>query len=148
MEAEDQEIVTLESRYVEYLPNKDKSNCTIIITRNYEAVEYIYVSLWRQHGFRRIKIRVLLDRNQGSNIFTDRDLPNAVVINKFWKEQMLIVVGRLKKINWEKLVTLNIIHKTYCFHDSLLVMKMIGPHLIKTSISTTSELIILPNTII
>ena len=74
--------------------------------KNNEAVEYLYISICGQHGYRRHKTRVLLARSQGSALFADGDTPNAIVTYNFWQEHWLIVVDpnrprnfRLEMIN-------------------------------------------------
>ena len=79
----DQQIAALQRRY--------KNNGISIIERNNEAVEYPYISICGQHGYRRHKARVLLARNQGSALFVDGDTPNAIATYNFWREHKLIV---------------------------------------------------------
>ena len=80
----DQQIAALQRRYVGYLANEEKNNGITIIAKNNEAAEYSYISICRQHGYRRHKVRVLLARNQGSTLFADGDTPNAIVTCNFW----------------------------------------------------------------
>ena len=61
--AKDQQISTLQRRYVSYLANEDKNNDISIIAKNNEEVEYPYISICGQHGYRCHKTRVLLARN-------------------------------------------------------------------------------------
>ena len=110
----DQQIATLQRRYVGYLSDEDKNNGISIIPKNNEEEEYPYISICGQHGFRRHKVRVLLTRNQGSIPFADGDTPNAIVTCNFSQEHRLIVVHpnrprhfRLDMINQEQLVALN-----------------------------------------
>ena len=112
--AKDQQIATLQRRYVGYLSNEDKNNGISIITKGNEEAEYPYISICGQHDYRRHKVRVLLARNQGSTLFVDGDTPNAIVMYNFWREHRLIVVDpnrpkhfRLDMINQEQLLALN-----------------------------------------
>lgn len=96
-----------------YLPNEDQNNGIIVIEKNNETPEYIYIPICRQHACRRHRTRVLLTHNQGSILFGNGDLSNAIVTFKFWKEHSLTVVDpnrlrhfRLKTINWEQLLNL------------------------------------------
>ena len=82
--ANDQQIATLQRRYVGYLSNEDKNNGISIITKGNEEAEYPYISICGQHDYRRHKVRVLLARNQGSTLFADGDTPNAIVTYNFW----------------------------------------------------------------
>ena len=66
--------------YVGYLANEDKSDGVTVIAKNNEAAEYPYMSLCRQHDYRRHKARVLLVHNQGSTIYADGDTSNAIVM--------------------------------------------------------------------
>ena len=67
-----------------YLSYQDKNNGISIIAKIIEEEEYPYVSICRQHGYRKLKARVLLARNNGSTIFSDGDTPNAVITYTFW----------------------------------------------------------------
>ena len=78
-----------------------------------KQIEYAYMSICGQHGYRRHKARVFLARNQGSTLFADGDAPNAVATYNFWQEHSLIVVDtnrprhfRLDAINREQLLAL------------------------------------------
>ena len=64
--AKDQQIAALQRRYVGYLSDEDKNNGISIIAKNNEA-EYLYISICRQHGYRRHKARVLLTCNKGGS---------------------------------------------------------------------------------
>ena len=77
--AKDQQIATLKSCYVSYLENEDINNGMTIITKSHDEAEYPYISIYRQHDYRRYKTRVLLARNQGGNLFAERDTSNAIV---------------------------------------------------------------------
>ena len=88
----DQQIATLQRRYVRYLSDEDKNNGISIIAKNNEEEEYPYISICGQHGYIRHKVRMLLTRNQGSILFADGDTPNAIVMYNFWREHRLIVV--------------------------------------------------------
>ena len=110
----DQQIATLQRRYVRYLSDEDKNNGISIIAKNNEEEEYPYISICGQHGYRRHKVRVLLTRNQDSTLFADGDKPNAIVTYNFWREHRLIVVDpnrprhfRLNMINQEQLFALD-----------------------------------------
>ena len=112
--AKDQQIATLQRRYVGYLSNEDKNNGMSIIAKNNEEPEYPYMSICGQPGYRRHKARVLLARNQGNILFADGDTPNAIVTYNFWREHRLILVDsnrprhyRLDMINQEQLLALN-----------------------------------------
>ena len=112
--ANDQQIATLQRRYVGYLSNEDKNNGVSIIAKNNEEAEYSYISICGQHGYRRRKARVLLARNQGSTLFGDEDTSNAIFTYNFWRQHRLIVVDpnrprhfRLDMINQEQLLALN-----------------------------------------
>ena len=112
--AKDQELVALQRRHNGYLSNEDKSNGLTIIAKNSETSEYPYISICGQHGYRRHKTRVLLACNQGSTLFANGDMPNAIVTYYFWRELRLIIVGpnrlrylRLEVINRGQLLILN-----------------------------------------
>ena len=112
--AKDQQIVTLERRYVDYLSDEDKNNGISIIAKNTDEAEYPYISICGQHDYRRHKVRVLLTRNKGSTLFADGDTAYAIVTYNFWQEHRLIVVDpnrprhfRLDTINQEQLLALN-----------------------------------------
>ena len=77
--AKDQQIAALQRRYVGYLSDEDKNNGISIIAKNNEEAEYPYISICRQHVYRRQKVRVLLACNQGSTLFADGDTPNTIV---------------------------------------------------------------------
>lgn len=64
--AKDQQIAALQRRYVGYFANEDKNNGITIIAKRNEEVAYPYISTCGQHGHRRHKTRVLLERNEGS----------------------------------------------------------------------------------
>ena len=81
----DQQIAALQRRYVGYLSDEDKNNGISIIAKNNDEAEYPYISICRQHGYRRGKVKVLLTRNKGSALYADRDTPNAVVTYNFWR---------------------------------------------------------------
>ena len=112
--SKDHEIAVLRRCYVGYLSDEDKNNGTSIITKNNDEVEYPYISICGQHGYRRHKARVLLTRNKGSTLFADGDTRNAIVTYNFWREHNLIVVDpnrprhfRLDTLNQEQLLALN-----------------------------------------
>ena len=112
--AKDQQIADLQRRYVGYLLDEDKNNGISIIAKKNEEEEYPSISICGQHSYRRHKTRVLLTRNQGSTLFADGDIPNAIVTYKFWREHRLIVVDpdrpkhfRLDMINQDQLLALN-----------------------------------------
>ena len=112
--AKDQQIATLQRRYIGYLSDKDKNNGISIIAKKNEEEEYPYISICKQHGCRRHKVKVLLTRNQGSTLIADGDTPNAIVTYNFWREHRLIVVDpdsprhfRLDMINQEQFLALN-----------------------------------------
>ena len=112
--AKDQQIAALQKRYVGYLSDEDKNNRISIIAKNSNEADYRYISICRQHGYRRHKVRMLLTRNKGSTLFADGDTPNAIVTHKFWREHRLIVVDpnrpryfRLDTLNQEQLLALN-----------------------------------------
>ena len=112
--AKDQQIAALQKRYVGYLSDEDKNNRISIIAKNSDEADYPYISICRQHGYRRHQVRMLLTRNKGSTLFADGDTPNAIVTHKFWREQRLIVVDtnrpryfRLDTLNQEQLSALN-----------------------------------------
>ena len=104
----------MQKRYVGYLSDEDKNNRISIIAKNSDEADYPYISICRQHGYRRHKVRMLLTRNKGSTLFADGDTPNAIVTHKFWREHRLIVVDpnrpryfRLDTLNQEQLLALN-----------------------------------------
>ena len=104
----------MQKRYVGYLSDEDKNNRISIIAKNSDEADYPYISICRQHGYRRHKVRMLLTRNKGSTLFADGDTPNAIVTHKFWQEHRLIVVDpnrpryfRLDTLNQEQLLALN-----------------------------------------
>ena len=112
--AKDQQIAALQKRYVGYLSDEDKNNGISIITKNNDEAEYPYISICRQHGYRRHKVTVVLIRNKGSTQFADGDTPNAIATYNFWREHRLIVVDpnrprhfRLDMVNQERLLSLN-----------------------------------------
>ena len=112
--AKDQRLAALQRRYLGYLSDEDKNNRISIIAKNDGESEYPYISIWRQHGYRRHKARVLLTRNKGSALFADGDTPNAIVTYNFWREHRLIAVNpnrpnhfRLDTISQEQLLALN-----------------------------------------
>lgn len=49
-----------------YLANEDKNDGITITSKSNEVAECSYISLCEQHGYRRLKTRVLLARNQSS----------------------------------------------------------------------------------
>ena len=53
--AKDQQIVALQRRYLGYLSDEDKNNGISIIAKNKEEEKYPYISICRQHGYRRHK---------------------------------------------------------------------------------------------
>ena len=122
--AKDQQVAALQRLYEGYLSDEDKSNGTSIIAKNNDEAEYPYISICRQQGYRRHKVRVLLTRNQGSTLFADGNTPNAIVTYNFWREHSLIVVNpnrprhfRLDTLNEEQLLALNdtpIPHRRSC----------------------------------
>ena len=57
----------------------EKNSGISIIAKNNEEQEYLYISIFGQHGYRKRKARVLLIRNRGSTLFADGDSPNAIV---------------------------------------------------------------------
>ena len=83
------EIVALQRLF----SDEDKKNGISIITKNNAEAECPYISICRQHGYRRQKVRVLLTRNKGSTLFADGNTPNAIVIYNFWQEHRLIRSG-------------------------------------------------------
>lgn len=96
----------LKRHYVSYFPNQDKENGMVIITRSNKTSENPYISVCRQHGYRRHEARVLLTHNQGSSHFAYVDTANAVVTYAFWQGDQLTVVDtnrprhfRLEAIN-------------------------------------------------
>ena len=112
--AKDQQIATLQRRYVGCLSDEDKNNGISIIAKNNEEEEYPHISICGHHGYRRHKARVLLARNEGSTLFADGDTPNAIVAYNFWREHGLIIVNpdrprhfRLDMINQEQSLVLN-----------------------------------------
>ena len=82
--AKDQQITAFQKRYVGYLSDEDKNNGISIIAKSNDGAEYPYISIYRQHGYRRRKVRVLLTRNKGSTLFVDEDTPNTIVTYNFW----------------------------------------------------------------
>ena len=112
--ARDQQIAALQRHYVGYLSDEDKNNGLIIVTKNYDETEYPYISICRQHGYRRHKVRVLLTRNKGSTLFGDGYTLNPIVTYNFWRDHRMIVVDpsrprhfRLDMISQEQLLALN-----------------------------------------
>ena len=63
--AKDQHIAALQRCYVGYLSDEDKNNGISIIAKKNDEAEYLYISIYGQHGYRRHKIRMLLTRNKG-----------------------------------------------------------------------------------
>ena len=114
IKTKDQQIATLQRRYVGYPSDKDKNNSISIIAKNNEEAGYPYIFICRQHGYRRHKASVLLAHNQGSMLFADGDTPNAIVMYNFWQKHGLNIVDtdrprhfRLDMINQEQLLALN-----------------------------------------
>ena len=87
----DQQIAALQKRCVGYHSDEDKNSGLSIIAKNNDEAQYPYISIYRQHGYRTRKVRVLLTRNKGSTLFADGDAPNAIVTNTFWRRDRLIV---------------------------------------------------------
>ena len=111
--AKDQQIATLQRRYVGYLLYEEKNNGITIIVKNNEE-EYLYISICGQHGYRRHKARVLLALNEGRTLFADGDTTNAIVTYNLWREHGLIIVDpdrprhfRLDMINQGHLLALS-----------------------------------------
>ena len=82
--AKDQQIAALQRCYVGYLSDEDKSNGISITKKNIDEAECLYISICRQHGYRRHKFKVLVTRNRCSTLFVDGDTPNAIVTYNFW----------------------------------------------------------------
>ena len=108
--AKDQQIAALQRRYLDYLWDEYKNNGISIIAKNNDEAEYPYISICRQHGYRRHKVRVLLTLNKDSTLFADGDIPNAIATYNFWQEHRVIVVDpnrpryfRLDTLNQEQL---------------------------------------------
>ena len=108
--AKDQQIAALQRRYLDYLWDEYKNNGISIIAKNNDEAEYPHISICRQHGYRRHKVRVLLTRNKDSTLFADGDTPNAIATYNFWQEHRVIVVDpnrpryfRLDTLNQEQL---------------------------------------------
>ena len=108
--AKDQQIAALQRRYLDYLWDEYKNNGISIIAKNNDEAEYPYISICRQHGYRRHKVRVLLTLNKDSTLFADGDIPNAIAPYNFWQEHRVIVVDpnrpryfRLDTLNQEQL---------------------------------------------
>ena len=108
--AKDQQITALQRRYLDYLWDEYKNNGISIIAKNNDEAEYPYISICRQHGYRRHKVRVLLTLNKDSTLFADGDIPNAIATYNFWQEHRVIVVDpnrpryfRLDTLNQEQL---------------------------------------------
>ena len=55
----------------------------IIIGKNANVAEYLYISICGQHCYRRYKTRSFFARNHGSTLSVDRDIPNAIVMYNF-----------------------------------------------------------------
>ena len=68
-----------------------KNGITIIV-KNDEAAYYHYISTCGQHGYKRHNFRVLIALNQGDTLLADGDVPNSIVICKFWRQYRLILV--------------------------------------------------------
>ena len=86
--AKDQQIAALQGRYVGYLSDEDMNNGVSIIAKNNDEAEYPHISICAQHGYRRLKVRVLLTRNKGSTLFADGDTPNTIATYNFWSIQI------------------------------------------------------------
>ena len=104
----------MKSRQVGYIADKDKNDSISIVAKDNEAVEYPYISIFVQHGYRRHETRVPLTCNQGATLFADGDIPNTTATCNFWREHRLILVDpnrqrdfRLENINWQQLLALN-----------------------------------------
>ena len=78
--ARDQQIAALQRRYLGYLLDEDKNNGISIIGKNNDEAGYPYISICRQHDYRRHKVRVLLTCNQGSTLFANEDPLKAIKI--------------------------------------------------------------------
>ena len=83
MRVKDQQIAALQRCYGGYLSDEDKNSGISIIAKNNDKAEYLYISIWGQHGYRRQKVWVLLTCNKGSTLFPDRGTPSAVVTYNF-----------------------------------------------------------------
>ena len=83
-QAKDEQIADLQKHYVGYLANEDKNNGITNTAKSNKAAEYPYISICGQHGYSRHKARVLLARNQGSTLYTERDTLNVIIKYKFW----------------------------------------------------------------
>ena len=75
----DQHIAHLQQRNVPLLEDEEKNYSMTIIAKNEEDVEYMFISICGQHGYRRQKKREVLLKNPGSVKFADGDTPNAIV---------------------------------------------------------------------
>ena len=113
IKTKNQQVAALQRRYVGYLSDEDKNNGISIIIENNEE-EYPYISISREHGYRRHKARVLLQRKKGNTLFANGDTTNAIVTYNFWQEHGLIIVNpdrprqfRLDMINQGELLSLN-----------------------------------------
>ena len=114
MKAKDQQIAALQRYYLGYLSNEDKNNGISIIKKNNDKAEYPYISIYGQHGFRRLKVMVMLTCSKGSTLFSDGDTLNAIVTYNFWREHRMIVVDsnrpmhfRLDTVSQEQFLALN-----------------------------------------
>ena len=112
--AKDQQIAALKICYIDYLSDEEKNNRISIIAKNNDEAGYPYLSICRQHGYRRHNFRVLLTRNKGSTLFEHGDASNAIVTYNFWQEHRLIVVDpnrsrhfRFDTISQEHLLAIN-----------------------------------------
>ena len=93
--------------------SKDKDNIISITSKNNEE-KYPYISISGPSCYKKHKARVLLIRNQGSALFANGDIPNAIITFNFWREHGLIMVDAdmsrrfmLDMINHEQLLVLN-----------------------------------------
>lgn len=93
IQTKDQEAAALQRHYVGSIENEDKSNDTAITVKCNEEAEYLYISIFSQHSYRKRKNRVLSTRNQTGPLFPDEDALNVIVTYNFWQERRLIVIS-------------------------------------------------------
>ena len=94
--AKDQQIAHLQQQHVPLLEIESKNYGITIIAKNDESVEYPFISICGQYGYRKQKKRVVLLKNPGSAEFADGPTPNAIVTYNMWREHGLIETDPIK----------------------------------------------------
>ena len=90
--AKDQQIAMLQHRYPPYLEDEKKDYGMTVIAENDAGAEFPFISICRQHGYKKQKKRAVLLKNPGSTEFADGETPNSIVTYNFWREHGLIEI--------------------------------------------------------